>query len=141
MAQNHPRFEKNAQGPFYTTGDCLACGAPEVEAPDLLAPHSDENLDTYFVKQPLSLEEVTRACSAAVVCCMSAIRYSGRDPAIIRELGNLPEYCDHVLPGGPIRMSWQSDEQWARTLAQHAPQSWVRRLFERIKAGGRRRAT
>jgi hypothetical protein len=32
------RFEKNVPGPFYTTGLCTACGAPEAEAPDLLAP-------------------------------------------------------------------------------------------------------
>jgi hypothetical protein len=33
---NPQRFEKNVPGHFYTTGDCLACAAPEDEAPELL---------------------------------------------------------------------------------------------------------
>jgi hypothetical protein len=45
-------FEKNAPGAFYSTGGCTACGAPEAEAPTLLAPLTDDNLDTYFVRQP-----------------------------------------------------------------------------------------
>lgn len=82
----HPRrFPKNAAGPFYTTGseskegwgdDCLECQAPEVEAPDLLAPHSEDNFDTY---------------------CVAALRYGGRDPEIITALGNNPELCDYIL--------------------------------------------
>ena len=101
------RFPKNAPGPWYTTGGCTACGAPEDEAPDLLAPLSDDNYDTYFVKQPRTPAEVERACRAAEVCCTSALRYGGTDPAIIRRLGNDPEFCDHLLPGGPVpRPDW-----------------------------------
>jgi hypothetical protein len=43
---------------FYTTGDCLACDAPEHEAPDLLAPLTGDNCDTYFVQQPTTPDEV-----------------------------------------------------------------------------------
>lgn len=103
----HPRrFPKNAAGPFYTTGseskegwgdDCLECQAPEVEAPDLLAPHSEDNFDTYFVRQPQTKEEIKRACNAIGVCCVAALRYGGRDPEIIRALGNNPEHCDYIL--------------------------------------------
>jgi hypothetical protein len=84
-------------GDFYTTGMCTACGAPEADAPDLLAPLGDDNHDTYFVRQPRTPDEVERACRAVEVCCASALRYGGRDPAIIRRLGNDPEYCDHLL--------------------------------------------
>lgn len=93
-----PRFEKNVPGDFYTTGDCLACDAPESEARDLLAPLEKENYDTYFVKQPETPEEVERACRALEVCCVAALRYGGKNPQIIRRLGNNPEYCDHLLP-------------------------------------------
>ena len=112
------RFEKNAPGPFYTTGECLACGAPEAEAPGLLAPLDDDNYDTYFVRQPATSEEVERACRAIEVCCASALRYAGTDPAIIRRLGNRGEWCDHLLPGGPIRLPCESDAQWARAQAE-----------------------
>ncbi len=55
----HPcRFKKNVSGPFYTVGDeraqgCLACGAPEAEAPSLLADVSGANIDSYFVREVL----------------------------------------------------------------------------------------
>lgn len=58
------RFEKNVAGDFYTTGDCMACDAPEAEARDLLAPLENDNWDTYFVRQPETAEEIERACRA-----------------------------------------------------------------------------
>jgi hypothetical protein len=116
MIQNSPpsRFEKNAPGPFYTTGDCLFCGAPEEEASELLAPLDAGNYDTYFVRQPATPEEVEHACCAAEVCCVSAVRYAGTDPGIIRRLGNRVDTCDHLLPGGPIQLPWERDDQWQR---------------------------
>jgi hypothetical protein len=112
------RFEKNAPGPFYTTGECMACGAPEVEAPELLAPLEGENFDTYFVRQPETPDEVERACRAVESCCVSALRYGGTDPEIIRRLGNDPEHCDHVLPGRQV--------------------SRLERIVERRRASGQR---
>ena len=105
------RFRQNVPGPFYTTGDCLACDAPEHEAPDLLAPLIGCNSDTYFVRQPSTPDEVERACRALEVCCVLALRYGGSDPNIIRRLGNDPDYCDRLLPGGPIpRRDWFSEQ-------------------------------
>ncbi len=112
MEQPPKRFAKSVPGPFYATGECISCGAPEAEAPELLSELSDENWDTYFVRQPQSSDEIERACSAIEVCCVSSLRYSGRDASIIRRLGNRPEYCDHTLPGGPVRLHWESDERW-----------------------------
>jgi hypothetical protein len=115
--QYPPRFEKNLLGDWYTTGECMACGAPEAEAPELLAALSDIDLDTYFVRQPATAAEVEHACRAAEVCCVAAIRYGGRDPSIIRRLGNTGECCDVViaedgklqpLPPGP---RWQPPAQ------------------------------
>jgi hypothetical protein len=111
----HPnRFPKNAAGAFYSTGhqcransdsnaqqvwcgDCLACEAPEFEAPELLAPLKNENIDTYFVRQPATPDETTHAIAAAKVCCVAAIRYGGRDREIIGRLNNNPELCDYVV--------------------------------------------
>jgi len=78
----HARLDANVPGPFYTTGQCMACGAPEDAAPDLLAPLTDDNWHTYFVRQPESPDELERACHAVEVCCVSALRYGGADPAI-----------------------------------------------------------
>ena len=101
-------------GPFYTTGECLACDAPEQEAADLLAPLRGDNCDTYFVRQPTTPAEVERACRALEVCCVAALRYGGKDPNIIRRLGNDPEYCDQLLPGGPIpRPDWLAECLWS----------------------------
>lgn len=101
MTQPPTRAWRNTSGPWYTTGQCLACGAPEEEAPELLAPLTEENNETYFVRQPRSVEETEQACRAARVCCVNAIRYGGRDAGIIRRLGNTPQFVDH-----PIRR-WQ----------------------------------
>ena len=112
--QNPRRFPKNAEGPFYTLGhrsygddlmdgktgwcgDCLACEAPELEAPELLAALDDENSDTYFVRQPSTPDEIDKACMAARVCCVVALRYGGRDQTIISKLGNDPELCDYII--------------------------------------------
>lgn len=122
----HPRLELNAVGPFYTTGECLACTMPEAEAPECLAPLSDDNnYHTYFLRQPETSEEIERVCVAAEVCCVSAIRYSGNEQTIIRRLGNREEYCDNLLPGGPVRFPWETDEQWAVANGQ-ARRPWWR---------------
>jgi hypothetical protein len=112
MKRSSSRFAKNAVGSFYTTGECLACGTPESEAPEFLAPLAGDNYDTYFVRQPETAEEIERACRAATVCCANAVRYGGSDPDIIRRLGNRPDHCDHLLPGGPIRFLGENDYSW-----------------------------
>src|SRR5581483_10040891 len=115
------RLNKNVPGPFYTTGECMACTLPEGEAPDLLAPLEGEDMDTYFLRQPQTAEEIDRACSAALVCCVNAIRYGGHDPAIIRQLGNRSAYCDHILPGGPISFPWESEKISAQESDEYRP--------------------
>lgn len=80
----------------------MACTLPEGEAPELLAALDETNSDTYFVRQPQSEEEIQRACRAAEVCCVDAIRYGGKDPRIIRRLG--PKLCDHAKA---TRRWWQ----------------------------------
>jgi hypothetical protein len=105
------RFEKNVAGDFYTTGECLACDAPENEARDLLAPLEDDNFDTYFIKQPKTAEEIERACRAIEVCCVEALRYGGTNPKIIHRLGNRPEYCDHLLTNDLFPPSDELTEQ------------------------------
>jgi hypothetical protein len=47
VADRPHRLEKNAPGDWYTTGECLWCGAPELEAPELLHPLTDDDLETY----------------------------------------------------------------------------------------------
>jgi hypothetical protein len=116
--QNQNRLEKNVPGPFYTNGDCLACAAPESEAPELLASLEGDNYDTYFVRQPKTQREIERACRAIEVCCVAALRYGGSDPKIIRRLGNDPLYCDHLLPGGLVpRPDWMRKQHEAARRA------------------------
>ncbi len=100
--QNPKRCPLNAPGPFYTAGECLACDAPETEAPDLLAPLAGGNSTTYFVRQPETPEEVERACNAIRVCCVTDLRYGGEERAIIERLGNDPTVCDFVIRDGEI---------------------------------------
>jgi ferredoxin len=94
----HARHPNNADGPFYTTGGCMACGAPEAEAPELFASLEGDNVDTYFIKQPTTPREIERACRAAEVCCVNAIRYGGHDPRILSRLRDSAEWCDRPRP-------------------------------------------
>ncbi|MDM5180869.1 hypothetical protein PO883_27175 [Massilia sp. DJPM01] len=104
----HPqRFPKNAEGPFYTTGsqlrngiwcsDCMSCELPENEAPSLLAPLTNNNSDTYFVRQPVTGDDIDQACAAINVCCTGALRYGGCDPGILAKLD--PSRCDYPKSG------------------------------------------
>lgn len=100
-----PAFSRcplNAEGPFYTLGLCLACGLPEDEAPELLAPLGEANGTTYFLRQPKTPDEIERACNAITSCCVDDIRYGGTDREIINRLGNDPQYCDHVVLNGQL---------------------------------------
>lgn len=94
----HPhRDKKNCAGAFYTLHDCcLNCGLPEGEAPTLLSQDAEDN-DTYFIKQPSTPEEVESACSAVEICCINALRYGGKDKAIIARLGST--VCDFDIHG------------------------------------------
>jgi len=71
--------------------------APEVEAPEVLSPLTDDDLETYFARQPVTTAEIAHASRAAEACCVTSIRYGGRDPAVIRGLGNSDEYCDFIV--------------------------------------------
>lgn len=59
----------------------MLCGAPEAEAPELIA-HDDESNSCYFVRQPRSAEELTHAIAAVHVSCCGAVRYGGDDRRI-----------------------------------------------------------
>ena len=99
------RFPKNVEGDFYTTGtkdsngqwcgDCLACDLPESEAPDLMAQLTDDNYDTYFIRQPKSQEEIEQAIGATEVCCVNAVRYAGKDKKILSRLH--PDVSDYLI--------------------------------------------
>src|ERR1700741_2153303 len=115
-----PRHPKNAPGPFYTTGGCMSCGAPEAEAPMLLSKLSHDQLETYFVRQPQDSGEIEAACRAAQVCCVSSLRYGGQDTTIIQRLGNTAEFCDYLVAaaGGliPAPLPWppSAPSRWQR---------------------------
>jgi hypothetical protein len=83
------RYPLNAVGDFYVAdGMCIACTAPEHEAPDLMAhdPSAHAGYHCYFKRQPKTPEELERAIRAVAVGCCGAVRYGGRDPEVIRRL-------------------------------------------------------
>jgi hypothetical protein len=98
----------------------MACGAPEDEAPELFEPAQEEELETYFIRQPATVAEVERACRAALSCCVNAVRYGGQDPEIILRLGNTVEYSDYVVSrlGFIMRSAWLRTKlgSWAGSL-------------------------
>jgi hypothetical protein len=87
-------------GDFYAVhGACILCGAPQVEAPDLIAHNEADNGVCYFKKQPKTEEEIERAINAIAVSCISGLRYRGKDKAILKRLYEMgcADECDHPL--------------------------------------------
>ena len=98
--QQIKRFPENSTGDFYTEyGICLACGAPEAEAPDLIGHSSGNYNHCYFKRQPQTEEETERAIIAVAVSCVSGLRSGGKDEKILKRLYELGEedQCDHKL--------------------------------------------
>ena len=92
---NFAQHPKNAPGSFYVIqGLCLACTAPEAEAPDLIA-HDEPDYHCYFKKQPSTQEEIDRAIKAVIVGCCGSVRYAGVDRAVLERISEWnPDACD-----------------------------------------------
>ena len=73
---------------FYVfPSECMACGAPESVAPDLMS-HTEERYgNCYFVRQPVTPGEVDRAIAAVNASCCGAVVYRGKDPEILGRIG------------------------------------------------------
>jgi hypothetical protein len=89
----HSQHPLNAPGDFYVEdGLCLACQAPEHEAPDLIG-HCVDSYHCYFKRQPVTPEETLLAVRAVQVGCCGAVRYGGADRNILSRLGPSDD-CD-----------------------------------------------
>jgi ferredoxin len=85
------------KGDFYiNNGDCISCGAPQAEAPDIIEHGSDGHC--YFKKQPQTEIELDQAIGALMVSCISALRYGGTEEKILKRLyeDGLSELCDRI---------------------------------------------
>jgi hypothetical protein len=89
----HPNAHPlNAPGDFYVLNEmCIACTAPEHEAPELMA-HEETtkcHYHCYFKRQPQTADETERAIRAVFVGCCGSVRYGGRDPEILARFAAL----------------------------------------------------
>ena len=94
MSESPPRFRLNAPGDFFVEdGRCIACTAPEHEAPELMAHAKGGDLiyHCYFRRQPETPEEVEHAIRAVFVSCCGAVQYGGSDPSILNRFEELRE--------------------------------------------------
>jgi len=72
------RNPHNAPGPFYVlANNCIACGAPQAEAPGLVDGCGSED-GCHFRRQPETPEEVDSAIRATFVSCIEVYRYGER---------------------------------------------------------------
>jgi hypothetical protein len=86
MSSKYSRFPLNVAGDFYVAnGWCMACEAPEHEAPDLMA-HEPGSRHCYFRRQPETAAELAGAVMAVAVGCCGAVRYAGTNPSVIHQL-------------------------------------------------------
>lgn len=59
---------------YVLKNSCITCGAPEAEAPDLMA-FDERETSCYFRRQPIISDETYRAIRAVRVSCCEAVRY------------------------------------------------------------------
>jgi hypothetical protein len=103
------RHPENAEGDFYSMdGVCISCGAPEAEAPGLIAHSIKDGGHCHFKRQPQTPEEVEQAIQALAVSCIASIRYGGKDEAILKRLYEMgfSEECDHKPVGNYGPLAW-----------------------------------
>jgi hypothetical protein len=85
----------SAPGDFYiVNGECISCGVPQHEAPDLVDWTADGS-HCHWKKQPETPGELRRALAVFDAQCCGAHRYAGHDPDIQRRVGS--EQCDYPL--------------------------------------------
>jgi ferredoxin len=78
----------NSAGPFFVEKDqCIACRAPEQEAPELMS-FDEQGGSCYFHRQPGTPEEIEHAIQAVWVACCDAVHYGGTDSTILVAYGN-----------------------------------------------------
>jgi hypothetical protein len=128
------RHPENARGPFFSDPEqCMACGAPQVQAPTLMGTDKETG-QCFFLRQPTTPEEAEQACRAMEVSCCGAVRYSGDDPVILERLtADLARRARAVrrLP----RRWWSSRELiWAALLVAGLC-AWVILLIARGVSG------
>ena len=108
--QSHP---ENAEGPFYVrNGECMSCGAPELQAPTMLA--HDGKGNCFFARQPSTQEETDEAILGLWASCCGAVRYRGQNREVLIRLAELGlvDTCDYPLEDEPeqVRRSCVSFE-------------------------------
>lgn len=117
---------------------CIACGAPENEAPDLMAHDEDEGAfgHCYFKKQPSTREELHQAVRACRVSCCGAVQYDGDDPEILRLLAEPrpenPELLARVVEEIGLHMYGNNVGREADVVAGH--HGYRRRMRLKVKA-------
>src|SRR5882672_2277680 len=95
------RVPQNAPGDFYVQANrCTRCCMPHHEAPDLMNDPDAPFEECYFRRQPQTPDEVVQAMNAICVSEVCALRYGGRDPEIIRQVG--PGQSDYSLDETPL---------------------------------------
>jgi hypothetical protein len=116
-----PRFTphpKSAPGDFYVEkGQCLACGVPQVVAPDLVGWTDEKVQHCFWKKQPETPAELERAIAILEAQELECHRYAGTDPAILKRVSS--SYCDYPMQSPTI--SQQADPTPLFTLLDESP--------------------
>jgi hypothetical protein len=128
--------EPASPGDFYVIEhECMACGAPAMEAPALMA-HRTSTSSCFFLKQPSTPDEVNQAVTAVQASCCGAVRYRGSDPSILARL-SVESIDSSARVAHLIDIDRTSSLQFAandiRPILTTPPAGFFTRLFKRFK--------
>jgi hypothetical protein len=96
MREKPKPFPKNVEGDFYVEdGCCTRCGVPELYAPDIIG-FDESDAHCFIAKQPTDDNELYQAIKATWASELECIRYSGKNPQILRRLAEAgaADCCD-----------------------------------------------
>jgi hypothetical protein len=94
----------SARGDFYLQDECCtSCGVPQSIAPELVGWTEGKLQSCYWIRQPKTAEELSRAIKIFHTQELGCHRYSGKDPAILERLPR--EDCDVFHPERAFRYS------------------------------------
>lgn len=96
-----PSYQRNAEGPFYVSDQCIICALPVETAPGNMGWDCSKECEEcptscYVKRQPENEEERDRLIEAVLGSEVENIRYCGTNPFVLQRLreAGLSRVCD-----------------------------------------------
>jgi Fe-S-cluster-containing dehydrogenase component len=133
-------YKRYPSGDFSVDPDeCMGCGAPPIEAPDLMefAKSSEGYWQCRFVRQPQNQEEKNQACRGGWASCCGAAAYRGKDRRIIERIAilnaNKGQFAESLTVDRVAPFVTEHSTQAQRPILSTPKPGFLESLLKRLK--------